>query len=87
VVATGSTIGGIFMNMLVAAMVSGPSAKAAGFLDAGARFVAGGLLDAVEGKGYAAWFALMACLHPIAWLILWVGGVRRMRVGASGNLR
>ncbi len=87
VVATGSTIGGIFMNMLVAAMVSGPSAKAAGFLDVAARFVAGGLLDAVEGKGYAAWFALMAVLHPVAWLILWFGGVRRMRVGAPVGSR
>lgn len=77
VVATGSTLGGIFMNMVVASMVSGPSGKAAGFLDVAVRAVAGGLLDAVQGKGYGAWFALMALLHPIAWLMLWLGGIHR----------
>lgn len=77
VVATGSTLGGMLMNMVVASMVSGPSAKAPGFLDLAVGAVAGGLLDAVQGKGYAAWFALMALLHPIAWLILFAGGMHR----------
>ena len=38
VVAAGSTIGGIVMNMIVAAMVSGPSTKPAGFLDQGFKY-------------------------------------------------
>ncbi|MBI5768700.1 MAG: MFS transporter [Verrucomicrobia bacterium] len=70
VVATGSTIGGILMNTLVAAMVSGPG-KGAGFLDRAVNTLLGPLLGAVQGAGYARWFLIMACLHPVAWLLLW----------------
>jgi ACS family hexuronate transporter-like MFS transporter len=77
VVAAGSTLGGIVMNTVVATMVSGPSTKAAGFLDQGIRSVFGGLLDLVQGAGYGQWFWIMAFLHPAAWLILWFGGLRR----------
>ena len=71
VVATGSTVGGIIMNMIVATMVSGPSTKPAGFLDQAIKSIAGGLLELVQGQGYAQWFLIMAVLHPLAWLLLW----------------
>jgi ACS family hexuronate transporter-like MFS transporter len=79
VVAAGSTLGGIIMNTVVATMVSGPSTKAAGFLDEFIRTVFGGLLEAVQGQGYGAWFLIMAFLHPVAWLILYFAGVHRPR--------
>ena len=75
VVAAGSTLGGIAMNMIVAAMVSGPSSKPAGFLDQGFKALFGGLIDAVQGKGYEPWFLAMAFLHPLAFLLLWLGGI------------
>ena len=78
VVATGSTIGGIIMNMIVATMVSGPSTKPAGFLDQGIKAVFGPLLELVQGHGYAQWFLIMAFLHPVAWLLLKFGGVHRL---------
>ena len=70
VVATGSTLGGIMMNTLVAAMVSG-AGKPAGFLDRAVNLVLSPLLNLVQGAGYARWFLIMACLHPLAWLLLW----------------
>jgi ACS family hexuronate transporter-like MFS transporter len=79
VVAAGSTLGGIAMNMLVAAMVSAPSAKAAGFLDQAFKTAFGPLVNAVEGKGYEPWFLAMAFLHPLALLLLWAGGIHRRR--------
>lgn len=75
VVAAGSTVGGIVMNMLVAAMVSGPSAAPAGFLDRALRCLLGAVLEGVQGRGYAQWFLLMAFLHPLAWILLKCGGV------------
>ncbi len=78
VVAAGSTVGGILMNTLVASMVSsGPLTKPAGFLDQAVHSVLGPVLDAVHGTGYAQWFLIMACLHPIAWAMLYFGGVHR----------
>ncbi len=77
VVAAGSTVGGIIMNMVVAAMVSGPSTKAAGFLDIGFQKLMGPLLDMVSGKGYSPWFLAMAFFHPLALLFLWMGGINR----------
>lgn len=77
VVAAGSTIGGIIMNMIVAAMVSGPSTKPAGFLDIGFQKLLGPLLEMVSGKGYGPWFVAMAFLHPLALLLLWLGGISR----------
>jgi ACS family hexuronate transporter-like MFS transporter len=79
VVATGSTIGGIIMNMIVATMVSGPSTKPAGFLDQGIKTVFGPLLELVQGHGYGQWFLIMAFLHPVAWFVLKLGGVHRLR--------
>jgi ACS family hexuronate transporter-like MFS transporter len=79
VVAAGSTLGGIAMNMIVAAMVSGPSSKPAGFLDQGFRTLFGPLIGAVEGTGYEPWFLAMAFLHPLALLLLWAGGIHRPR--------
>ena len=78
VVATGSTIGGIIMNMIVATMVSGPSTKPDGFLDHAIKSVFGPLLEMVQGHGYAQWFLIMAFLHPLAWLLLKFGGVQRL---------
>jgi MFS transporter, ACS family, hexuronate transporter len=77
VVATGSTIGGIVMNMIVATMVSGPSTKPAGFLDQAVKSVFGGLLEQVQGHGYGAWFLAMAFLHPAAWVLLWLCRIDR----------
>ena len=79
VVAAGSTLGGIAMNMIVAAMVSGPSSKPAGFLDQGFKILFGPLIEAVQGKGYGPWFLAMAFLHPLALLLLWGGGIHRPR--------
>lgn len=79
VVATGSTIGGIIMNMIVAAMVSGPSAgSGGGFLDQGLKAVLGPVLEMVQGHGYAQWFLIMAFLHPVAWLVLKFGGIHKL---------
>lgn len=75
VVAAGSTVGGIIMNTLVAAMVSGSSVAPAGFLDRAVRGVIGPVLESVQGHGYAQWFLLMAFLHPLAWILLKCGGV------------
>jgi ACS family hexuronate transporter-like MFS transporter len=83
VVATGSTIGGIVMNMMVATMVSGPSTKPAGFLDQAIKTVFGPLLEMVQGHGYAQWFLIMAFLHPLAWVILRFGGLRKAAVITS----
>ena len=78
VVAAGSTIGGIIMNMIVATMVSGPSTKPDGFLDHAIKSVFGPLLEMVQGHGYAQWFLIMAFLHPAAWLLLKFSGVQRL---------
>jgi ACS family hexuronate transporter-like MFS transporter len=77
VVAAGSTIGGIIMNMIVAVMVSGPSTKAAGFMDAAFQKLLGPLLEMVSGQGYGPWFMAMALLHPLALIILYFGGIAR----------
>ena len=83
VVAAGSTVGGILMNTLVASMVSsGPLTKPAGFLDQAVHAIAGPVLDAVHGAGYHQWFLIMACLHPLAWLMLYFGGVHRSKAPA-----
>ena len=74
VVAAGSTIGGIVMNMLVVSMVSGP-ACGGGFLDRTFGTVFAPLLARVQGHGYAQWFCVMAFLHPFAWLVLKLGGL------------
>ncbi len=65
--------------MIVAAMVSGPSTKPAGFLDQGFKFLFGPLIEAVQGKGYEPWFLAMAFLHPLALMLLWFGGIHRPR--------
>lgn len=77
VVATGSTLGGIIMNLIVATMVSGPSSQSSGFLDQAIQAVCGGLLAQVQGHGYGQWFLIMAFLHPAAWLLLWLAGIHR----------
>lgn len=78
VVATGSTIGGIMMNMIVASMVSGPSNKVGGFLDQALHGLLNPVLDLVQGTGYGQWFLIMAFLHPVAWLLLKFGGIQRL---------
>jgi len=83
VVAAGSTIGGIIMNMIVATMVSGPSTKPLGFLDQGFKTLMGPLLEMVSGKGYGPWFIAMAFLHPICLLFLWLGGINRKQAQLS----
>ena len=87
VVATGSTIGGIVMNMIVATMVTGPSAKPAGFLDQAVKTVFGGLLEQVQGHGYGQWFLIMAFLHPFAWLLLWLGRIHQPSLPVTSTAR
>ena len=84
VVAAGSTLGGIIMNMIVASMVTGPSdKKPVGFLDSAFHTLLDPILNAVQGQGYAQWFLIMAFLHPIAWLLLKFGGIYRISVNKS----
>jgi len=78
VVAAGSTLGGIIMNMIVASMVTGPSSKPAGFLDRGLHAFLDPLLNVVQGEGYGQWFLIMAFLHPAGWLLLKFGGINRL---------
>lgn len=77
VVAAGSTLGGLIMNVIVAAMVTQGVARPAGFLDQAVQFVAGPLLAGVQGQGYGRWFLVMAFLHPCAWLLLRFAGLSR----------
>lgn len=79
IVAAGSTIGGIIMNMIVAAMVSGPSSKASGFLDQGLQAILSPVLNIVKGQGYASWFLIIAFLHPVGWLLLKWGGITKLQ--------
>lgn len=78
VVAAGSTIGGIIMNMIVAAMVTDGNTKSGGFLDKSFHAVFDSVLSLVQGQGYMQWFLIMAFLHPLAWLILKFGGIQRL---------
>lgn len=78
VVAAGSTVGGIIMNMIVASMVTKTTNNPGGFLDQGFHLIFNPLLDLVRGKGYSQWFLIMAFLHPLGWLILKFGGVQRL---------
>lgn len=77
IVAAGSTLGGIIMNTIVAAMVCGTPLQAGGFMDQTVTAVFGGFLKLLHGLGYGHWFLIMAFLHPIAWLVLWLGGIGR----------
>lgn len=87
VVAAGSTLGGIIMNTIVARMVSGPSTKPAGFLDQAVNSIFGSLLELVQGHGYAQWFLIMAFLHPLAWLMLWLGRVNKIKAPVSQSVQ
>lgn len=78
VVAAGSTVGGIIMNMIVAAMVTQGAKVQGGFLDQGFHLMIDPLLNLVRGNGYAQWFLIMAFLHPLAWVILKFGGVQKL---------
>lgn len=78
VVAAGSTLGGIVMNMIVASMVTGPSNKVGGFLDKGFHAILDPILHLVQGHGYGQWFLIMAFLHPIGWLLLKFGGIHKL---------
>lgn len=80
VVAAGSTVGGIIMNMIVAAMVTQGSKATGGFLDQGMHVLIDPILNLVRGNGYAQWFLIMAFLHPLAWVILKFGGVNKLSV-------
>jgi ACS family hexuronate transporter-like MFS transporter len=73
VVAAGSTVGGLVMNSLVAAMVTPQAPLPNGFLDRAVHALFGPLLQGVQGQGYGLWFAIMALLHPVAWLLLRYG--------------
>jgi ACS family hexuronate transporter-like MFS transporter len=76
-IAAGSTVGGIVMNTLVAAMVAGPSTRTPGFLDQTVSAVFGPILQSVQGGGYLQWFWVAAFLHPLATACLWFGCRRR----------
>jgi ACS family hexuronate transporter-like MFS transporter len=78
IVAAGSTLGGIMMNMIVAAMISGAATKSSGFLDQGLQTILSPILSAVKGQGYGLWFLVIAFLHPIGWLLLKFGGINKL---------
>ncbi|MEJ8843710.1 MFS transporter [Lacibacter sp. H375] len=86
IVAAGSTLGGIMMNMIVAAMVSGPSVKASGFLDQGLHAILSPILELVQGKGYGLWFLIIAFLHPVGWFLLKLGGIAKLQPKVKSNL-
>lgn len=86
VVAAGSTLGGILMNTVVAAMVSAQALPPAGFLDRAVHAVLGPVLSLAQGQGYGCWFLVMAFLHPLAWLLLRFGGLLP-RPGPRASLR
>jgi ACS family hexuronate transporter-like MFS transporter len=65
------------MNSLVAVMVTQQVAAPVGFLDRAVHAVFGPLLQRLQGQGYGHWFWAMAFLHPLAWLMLRIGGVAR----------
>lgn len=79
IVAAGSTLGGIMMNMIVASMISGHATKASGFLDKGLQAILSPILNAVQGQGYGLWFIVIAFLHPIGWLLLKFGGITKLQ--------
>ncbi len=83
IVAAGSTIGGIIMNMIVKAMVSGPVSSASGFLDKGFQAVLSPILNLVQGTGYASWFLIIAFLHPVGWLLLKFGGIAKLQQSSN----
>lgn len=78
IVAAGSTLGGIMMNMIVVSMVSNTT-KAAGFLDQAFHSFLSPILNAVQGEGYGLWFIIIAFLHPIGWLLLKFGGITKLQ--------
>lgn len=81
VVAAGSTVGGIIMNMIVASMVTNSvNNKPSGFLDTAFHTLLNPVLNVVQGQGYAQWFLIMAFLHPLAWLLLKFGGIYNVSI-------
>jgi ACS family hexuronate transporter-like MFS transporter len=87
IVAAGSTIGGIIMNMIVVSMVSGTSTKASGFMDRGFQAILSPILNAVKGNGYASWFLIAAFLHLIAWLFLKFGGIAKLQPSIKSDTK
>lgn len=85
IVAAGSTLGGIMMNMIVAAMISGAATKSSGFLDQSIQAILSPILNAVKGQGYGLWFIVIAFLHPIGWLLLKFGGINKLSNPFSTN--
>jgi MFS transporter, ACS family, hexuronate transporter len=83
IVAAGSTIGGIIMNMIVKAMVSGPTSSASGFLDKGFHAILSPILNVVQGTGYSSWFLIIAFLHPVGWLLLKFGGITKLQQSSN----
>ena len=78
VVAAGSTVGGMIMNLMVTTIVAGRMAHPTGFINQTLDFIFGGLLSAIQGKGYAEWFLIMGFLHPVAWLLLKAGKIDKL---------
>lgn len=84
VIAAGSTLGGILMNILVAAMLTAPGSvnDNAGFMDHAVTSVFGGVIHLVQGRGYASAFTLMALPHPTTWIFLRLSGLSKPKPAA-----
>jgi len=74
VIAAGSALGGIFMNKIVAAYISPKPFGLPEFLS-GQNWAENALVWINQHRGYDSLFYLMACVHPIAILLIW--GLRK----------
>jgi len=74
VIAAGSALGGIFMNKIVAAYISPKPFGLPEFLS-GHNWADNALVWINHHRGYDSLFYLMACVHPVALLLIW--GLRK----------
>jgi hypothetical protein len=68
--AAGSAMGGIFMNKIVAAYINPNPIGTPSFL-AGVDWVRSSMSWLNAHRGYESLFVIMACVHPIALLVIW----------------
>lgn len=70
VIAAGSAMGGIFMNKIVAAYINPHPIDTPVFL-AGMNWADSAMTWINAHRGYESLFIIMACVHPIALLVIW----------------
>jgi ACS family hexuronate transporter-like MFS transporter len=79
VIAAGSALGGIFMNKIVAAYIN-PAPIGTPALLAGVDWVTAAMSWLNAHRGYESLFVIMACVHPLALLVIW--GLRKKGAAA-----